>query len=87
MTKKVIMPVLGETMETGKIVRWSKNVGDRVEKGEILLVVESDKAALDIESFQAGYLRKIIAEKESEVRIGETIALITDTIDEPLLDN
>jgi pyruvate dehydrogenase E2 component (dihydrolipoamide acetyltransferase) len=84
MTKKVIMPVLGETMEEGTIVQWNRKTGERVEKGEALLSVESDKATLDVESFFSGYLRKILRPVESVVRIGEVIALITDTLEEPL---
>lgn len=84
MTKKVIMPLLGETMEQGKIVAWNKKVGDHVQKGEILLEVESDKATLEVESFFSGYVRKIIHGEEAEVKVGETIALMTATPDEAL---
>ncbi len=84
MTRKVIMPVLGETMEEGTITRWNKNIGDRVEKGETLLSVESDKATLDVESFFSGYVRKILHPAEAVVRIGEVIALVTDSSEESL---
>lgn len=84
MTKKVIMPLLGETMEEGRIVSWLKNVGDTIEKGEPLLEVESDKATLEVESFFAGYLRKIIHEEDEEVKVGEVIALVTTTLNEPV---
>jgi pyruvate dehydrogenase E2 component (dihydrolipoamide acetyltransferase) len=82
MTKQVIMPLLGETMEKGVIVTWRKNVGDKVEKGETLLEVESDKATLEVESFFTGYLRKIIHAEEAEVNVGEAIAIMTTTPDE-----
>jgi len=84
MTRKVIMPVLGETMDEGTISKWNKAVGDKVEKGEALLAVESDKALLDVESFVNGYLRKILHGEGSTVKIGETIALVTDTAEEQL---
>ena len=84
MTRKVIMPVLGETMDEGTIVHWNKNVGDKVEKGEALLSVESDKATLDVESFSSGYLRKVLCTEQSTVKIGQVIAIITDTLEEPL---
>jgi pyruvate dehydrogenase E2 component (dihydrolipoamide acetyltransferase) len=86
MTKKVIMPLLGETMEEGRIVKWLKNVGEKVEKGEPLLEVESDKALLEVESFFAGYLRKILHGEDAEVKVGEAIALMTTTPDEPISD-
>ncbi len=84
MTRKVIMPLLGETMEEGIIYSWWKKPGDKVEKGEILLEIESDKAVLEAESFFSGYLRKIIYKEEEAVKFGEVIGLITDTPDEPL---
>ena len=84
MTHKVIMPLLGETMETGKIVAWVKQIGEKIEKGEILLEVESDKAALEVESFFSGYLRKILYPEDTEVKVGEVIALMTTTSDEAI---
>lgn len=84
MTHKVVMPVLGETMEEGRIVSWRKNVGDRVQKGEVLLEVETDKAILEVESFFTGYLRKIIFQEGQVAKVGEVIALISDSPDEPL---
>ena len=86
MTKKVIMPLLGETMEKGRIISWRKNVGDKVEKGETLLEVESDKASLEVESFFTGYLRKIIHAEDAEVNVGEVIALMTTTPHETLVE-
>ena len=84
MTNKVIMPLLGETMEEGTIVRWWKGIGDQVEKGETLVEIESDKATLETESFFSGYLRKIIHQENETVKVGEVIALMTDGPDEPL---
>lgn len=85
MTHKVIMPLLGETMEEGKVTRWLKKVGDKVERGEPLLEVESDKANLEVESFFTGYLREILLEEGKAAKVGETIAYITDTPDEPVV--
>lgn len=84
MTKPVIMPLLGETMEEGTIVKWQKEVGDKVEKGELLLQVESDKAVLEVESFFNGYLRKFLHSVGEVVPVGEPIALITDTLEESI---
>ena len=69
-------------METGKIVAWVKQVGEKVEKGEVLLEVESDKATLEVESFFSGYVRKIFYTEDTEVNVGEVIALMTTTADE-----
>lgn len=85
MTHKVIMPLLGETMEEGKVTRWLKKVGDKVERGDPLLEVETDKANLEVESFFTGYLREILLEEGETAEVGEVIAYITDTPDEPVV--
>lgn len=51
MSHEIFMPALSSTMTEGKIVEWLKNPGDKVERGESVLVVESDKADMDVESF------------------------------------
>ena len=84
MTKYVVMPVLGETMEEGKILKWRKQVGDHVEKGAVLLEVETDKAVLEVESFLNGYLRRVVVQEGGTSKIGETIAILADTMEEPI---
>lgn len=79
MIHDVFMPALSSTMETGKIVEWTKSPGDKVEKGETVLVVESDKADMDVESFNEGYLAAIIVEAGQEAPVGSAIALIAET--------
>jgi pyruvate/2-oxoglutarate dehydrogenase complex dihydrolipoamide acyltransferase (E2) component len=54
------MPALSPTMTEGKIVSWNKNEGDKVNTGDILASVETDKAAVDFETNDEGYLAKII---------------------------
>ena len=60
MIHEIFMPALSSTMTEGKIVSWEKSPGDKVEKGETVVVVESDKADMDVESFYEGYLATII---------------------------
>ena len=60
MSHEIFMPALSSTMTEGKIVEWLKNPGDKVERGESVLVVESDKADMDVESFQDGYLAAVL---------------------------
>jgi pyruvate dehydrogenase E2 component (dihydrolipoamide acetyltransferase) len=79
MIRDIFMPALSSTMETGKIVAWTKAAGDKVAKGETVLVVESDKADMDVESFYEGYLATIIVEAGQEAPVGATIALIAET--------
>ena len=66
-------------MTEGKIVSWVKSPGDKVAKGETVLVVESDKADMDVESFYEGYLAIILVEAGSEAPVGSAIALIAET--------
>lgn len=77
--REVFMPALSSTMTEGKIVSWTKSPGDRVEKGDTVLVVESDKADMDVESFAEGTLAIILAEAGASVPVGQTIALIAET--------
>jgi pyruvate dehydrogenase E2 component (dihydrolipoamide acetyltransferase) len=79
MIRDIFMPALSSTMTEGKIVSWTKAAGDKVAKGETVLVVESDKADMDVESFYEGYLATIIVEAGNEAPVGATIALIAET--------
>ena len=76
------MPALSSTMTEGKIVEWLKKPGDKVERGESVLVVESDKADMDVESFHEGFLASIVMPAGSSAPVGETIGLIVETADE-----
>ncbi|NER05578.1 MAG: 2-oxo acid dehydrogenase subunit E2, partial [Okeania sp. SIO3C4] len=79
MINEVFMPALSSTMTEGKIVSWQKSTGDWVEKGETVVVVESDKADMDVESFFSGYLATIIVEAGDVATVGSTIALLAET--------
>ena len=82
MSHEIFMPALSSTMTEGKIVEWLKNPGDKVERGESVLVVESDKADMDVESFQDGYLAAVLMPAGSTAPVGETIGLIVENEDE-----
>ena len=85
MIKEVIMPKLGETMEEGYLVSWKKEEGEKVEKGEVLFEVMSDKTNFEVESPHSGYLRKILYSPSDEpIPVTTVIAYISDTPDEPL---
>ena len=79
MIHELSMPALSSTMETGKIVTWLKKPGDRVEKGENILVVESDKADMDVESFHSGILASILIPAGASAPVGAPIALIAES--------
>jgi pyruvate dehydrogenase E2 component (dihydrolipoamide acetyltransferase) len=72
---EVILPRLGQGMESGTIVRWLKSEGEPVEKGEPLFELDTDKVTQDVEAETSGVLLKIAVE-EGEVPVGQTIAFI-----------
>jgi len=76
---EVFMPALSSTMTEGKIVSWVKSPGDKVEKGETVVVVESDKADMDVETFYEGFLAHIIVQAGETASVGEAIAFIAET--------
>jgi pyruvate dehydrogenase E2 component (dihydrolipoamide acetyltransferase) len=79
---KVFMPALSSTMKEGKVVSWLKSEGDPIEAGEAIMVVESDKADMDVEAFEDGFLAKIIVGEGEMAPVGEAVALIAATEDE-----
>jgi pyruvate dehydrogenase E2 component (dihydrolipoamide acetyltransferase) len=76
---EVFMPALSSTMTEGKIVSWVKSPGDKVEKGETVVVVESDKADMDVETFYEGYLAHIIVPAGETAPVGAAIAYVVET--------
>ena len=75
---KVVMPKLSEQMETGKIIKWLKQEGDRIQSGDILAEVETDKADVEMEAFGSGVLRKILVPAGGTVPVGALIGVIAE---------
>jgi pyruvate dehydrogenase E2 component (dihydrolipoamide acetyltransferase) len=76
MATRVIMPKLTDTMTEGVVIKWHKHEGDRIESGDALAEIETDKAVMDLEAFGAGTLRKILVPDQSTVPAGQLIAVI-----------
>ena len=72
------MPALSPTMEEGKIVSWNKKEGDKIEVGDVLLEVETDKAVMEVEAQNKGTLGKILVAVDNVVAVNKTIALILE---------
>src|SRR5580765_4814722 len=72
---EVILPRLGQGMEVGTIVRWLKSEGDKVEKGEPLFELDTDKVTQEVEAEASGVLLKIVV-PEGEVPVGTAIAYV-----------
>src|SRR5689334_16650605 len=79
MIHKIIMPDLGQTVAEGKIVRWLKKPGDRIEKGEPLFEVETDKVTMEVEAYKSGYLQQVLVGEGEMARAATSIAILTDT--------
>ncbi len=78
MAIEIKMPRLSDTMDTGKITEWRKKIGDPVEEGDILCVIETDKADVEFQSFYAGTLAEIRIEEGKSVPLGTVIAILAE---------
>lgn len=72
------MPKIGLTMTEGKVVEWRKRVGQRVEKGEVVFVFETEKTTFDVESPESGFLARIVVEEEETVPVGAVVGLLAE---------
>lgn len=79
MIHEIFMPALSSTMTEGKITAWVKAPGDRIEKGETVLIVESDKADMDVESFNEGILAAIVVPAGDTAAVGSALGLLAET--------
>src|SRR5665213_1649388 len=73
---EIKMPRLSDTMEEGAIASWHKHPGDRVEIGDVLVEIETDKATMDYEAYEAGTLSQILVDEGATVTIGTPIAVL-----------
>ncbi|HTD27436.1 MAG TPA: alpha/beta fold hydrolase, partial [Candidatus Elarobacter sp.] len=83
MAVPLAMPKLGMTMREGRVVSWPRAVGAPVEKGEVVLVIESEKAEVEIEAPASGVLRHVYVPEGETVPSGTLLAAITATVEEP----
>ncbi|KAL1295880.1 hypothetical protein HN51_056693 [Arachis hypogaea] len=80
--REIFMPALSSTMTEGKIVSWIKSEGETLSKGESVVVVESDKADMDVETFYDGILAAIVVPDGETAPVGAPIALLAETEEE-----
>ena len=78
MAIEIVMPKLSDTMEEGKILKWLKNVGDKIEMGDIIAEVETDKADMEMEALDAGILAEIRVREGESVAVGGVIAILSE---------
>uniref|UniRef100_A0A803MU26 Dihydrolipoamide acetyltransferase component of pyruvate dehydrogenase complex n=1 Tax=Chenopodium quinoa TaxID=63459 RepID=A0A803MU26_CHEQI len=80
--REIFMPALSSTMTEGKIVSWSKSEGDVLRKGESVVVVESDKADMDVETFYDGILAAIVVGEGDSAPVGAPIGILAESEEE-----
>lgn len=73
---QITMPKMSDTMEEGRIVRWLKHEGDSVIEGEPVAEIETDKANVEMESFESGVLQQILVQEGETIPVGEPIAVM-----------
>ena len=76
MATDVILPALGIAQDTGRIIEWLRSEGDEVAQGEPLVVIETDKAVVDLEAPASGTLTQVSAMAGDEVPVAQVIAVI-----------
>ena len=85
MVREIIMPKLGETMEEGYLSKWFKEEGQKVEKGEPVFEVMSDKTNFEVESIHSGFLRKImVPASDKAIPVTSLVGYLADSMEEPL---
>ena len=70
------MPQLGADMAAGKLTEWLKKPGERVKRGDIVAVVETDKGAIEVEIFENGVLDRVLIEPGAKVPVGTVLAMV-----------
>ncbi len=73
-----VMPQLGADMSSGKLLNWRKKVGDRVQRGDIIAEVETDKANIEVEVFSTGIIEKLLVQPGEQVPVGIRLAIIQE---------
>ena len=74
MAHEIVMPQLSLSMDKGQIINWLKQTGDKINSGEILLEVESDKSTVEVEAVESGVLQIVLGPSDGEIPVGAVIA-------------
>jgi pyruvate dehydrogenase E2 component (dihydrolipoamide acetyltransferase) len=82
MAQPITMPALSDTMSNGRLVKWTKKPGDPIKKGDVIAEVETDKAVMEVEAFDDGYLSGPLTAEGTEAPVGDVIGYIADKREE-----
>ena len=83
MAAEFVMPALGADMSAGTLLEWLKQPGDHVERGEIIAIVHTDKADIEVEVYASGVIQELVVEPGTEVPTGTVLALIGEEGEAP----
>jgi len=81
MSIEITMPRLSDTMEEGTLLHWHKQIGDVISSGDVLADIETDKATMELQSFDDGIFSEILVQEGEKVEVGKVIALLSDEDD------
>jgi pyruvate dehydrogenase E2 component (dihydrolipoamide acetyltransferase) len=87
MAKPILMPQIGENIKTGAIIQWLVKEGDSVNRGDVIVIVESEKATFEVEAYESGVIQKILYSDGDEAEVLKPIAYLAQSgedIEEPL---
>ena len=76
MARNILMPKWGLTMEEGTVVSWEIEVGDRIEVGDVMAVIETEKVEVDLESPEAGRVVRIVVAEGETVEVGAVLVIV-----------
>ena len=82
----LVMPKMGESLQEGTIIRWLKQVGDKVERDEMILEISTDKVDTEIPAPASGVITKIFAKEQETVEVGKVIAEIETDADNVVIE-
>src|SRR5258708_1256329 len=83
MSAEITMPQQSDTMTEGTVVKWIKKEGDKVRAGEIIAEIETDKATMEMESFEAGTLALVAVKEGGKVPVGAVLAVLATGKENP----
>ncbi|MBC8202980.1 MAG: 2-oxo acid dehydrogenase subunit E2 [Planctomycetes bacterium] len=81
---EITMPRLSDTMEEGTLLQWHKQLGDVVSSGDVLADIETDKATMELQSFDDGIFSEILVQEGEKVEVGKVVAVLTEEDEAPL---
>jgi pyruvate dehydrogenase E2 component (dihydrolipoamide acetyltransferase) len=81
MAENIVMPKLAMAMKQGKVVKWNAGEGEKIEKGQVVMVIESEKVSYEVEAPISGFLH-ILVELDKVIPVNETVAYLAETEEE-----